>query len=97
MLAGDEALSKYRLQSEDTSIDVERFLIERYRAMSPAQKIHIFRELSRASQEFALAGIRGRFPAADAHELRMRAAATRLTPGTMKEAFGWSDSMSTET
>jgi hypothetical protein len=82
-------MSGYMTQSSDTSLEAERWLIERYRAMTPAQKIHMFRELSRASQELALAGIRERHPDAGDDELRMRVASTRLPASIMSTVFGW--------
>lgn len=82
---------EYKTQSRDTDPAVERLLVERYRGMSAAEKIRLFRELSRASQELALAGIRRRYPDADDSELRMRAAATRLDERTMREVLGWRD------
>lgn len=85
-------MSRYRTQSRDTAVEAERFLIERYRAMSPADKLRIFRQLSLATQELALAGIRRRFPEASPRELRLRLAATRLDRETLRDAFGWSGS-----
>jgi hypothetical protein len=60
--------------------------------MSPADKLRVFRELSRTTQELALAGLRRRFPHASARELQLRLAATRLDRETLRAAFGWSDS-----
>jgi hypothetical protein len=82
-------MSAYRTQARDTSLEAERILIGRYRSMSPADKIRIVRDLSRVSQELALAGLRDRYPDADDHELRMRLASTRLPASTMRQVFGW--------
>jgi hypothetical protein len=79
----------YRTQARDTSLEAERFLIERYRSMSPVEKIAIVRELSRASQSLALAGLRRRYPDADDRELKMRLASTRLPASVMQQVFGW--------
>jgi hypothetical protein len=57
--------------------------------MDPAEKILLFRELSRASQELALAGARARHPEADDDELRLRLASTRLPAVVMSRVFGW--------
>ncbi len=84
-------MSRYRTQSPDTSVEAEQILVERYRAMSPADKVHIFRQLSRATQELALAGLRRRHPQASARELQLRLAATRLDRDTLRDAFGWPD------
>ena len=84
-------MDRYRTQSPDTSFDAERFLVRRYRTMSHADKLRIFSQLSRATQELALAGIRRRHPHASSRELQMRLAATRLDPAVLRDAFGWSD------
>ena len=84
-------MTRYRTQSADTSIDVDRMLVRRYRAMSPADKVRIVRQLSRTTQELALAGLRQRYPHASPREMQLRLAATRLDAATMRAAFGWSD------
>jgi hypothetical protein len=60
--------------------------------MSPADKLRIFRQLSRSTQELALAGLRRRYPQASPRELQLRLAATRLDSETLRVAFGWSNS-----
>jgi hypothetical protein len=85
-------MSRYQTQRPDTSVDAERFLVRRYRTISPADKLRIFRQLSRATQELALAGLRHRHPQASVRELRLRLAATRLDHETLRAAFGWTDS-----
>ena len=82
-------MSQYRTQSPDTSFDAERFLICRYRAMSPADKLSIFRQLSQTAQALALAGLRRRHPEASPRELQLRLAATRLDEETLRAVFGW--------
>lgn len=85
-------MSSYKPQSPDTRIEAERLLLDRYRTMTPAEKLRIFGQLSRTTQELALAGLRRRHPGASSSELRMRLAATRIDPAAMKEAFGWPQS-----
>ena len=80
---------RYRTQASDTSLEVEAILIERYRGMGAVEKVLMMRELSRASQELALAGARLRHPEADADELRLRVASTRFPASTMLRVFGW--------
>ena len=82
-------MSHYETQARDTSVEAEQLLIERYRRMEPWEKIELVCELSAASQELALSGIRMRYPDADETELRMRLASLRLSPTTMREVFGW--------
>ena len=83
-------MGDYTTQSEDTSEDVERILIARYRNMASWEKLAITCELWRGSQQLALAGLRIRHPVADSEELRMRLASLRLPPDVMQRAFGWS-------
>ena len=85
-------MSQYRTQSPDTSFDAERFLVRRYRVMSPADKVHIFRQLSQTAQELALAGLRRRHPEASPRELQLRLAAMRLDEQTVRAVFGWPES-----
>jgi hypothetical protein len=83
-------MSGYRAQSRDTSVQAERWLIDRYRAMPTVRKVQLLQDLSRTSEALALAGFRHRHPHADAYELRMRVAAARLGASTVKAVFGWS-------
>lgn len=82
-------MSGYRTQAPDTSIEAEAFLIERYRRMTPAEKIDIVRALTRAANDLALAGARLRFPTDSDDELRRRVATGRLGPDVAAAAFGW--------
>lgn len=71
--------------SPDTSHDAEAFLIERYRAMTPAEKLAQFRALCRASQQLAAAGIRHRHPEASEHEVQVQLASMRLSGMAIRE------------
>ena len=82
-------MSSYQTQSADTSVEAERVMFDRYRSMGPAEKLRLFRDLSAATQQFALAGLRRRHPSASDHELKMRLVATRFSQATMKEVFDW--------
>lgn len=75
---------RVRPQSSDTSAEADRFLIERYRAMTPAQKLEQFQALCRASHELAAAGIRHRHPDASHEEIAERLAAMRLPESAMQ-------------
>lgn len=70
----------YTLQSEDSSREVEDFLIERYRSMESWQKIMILRRLSQRSVTLALSGLRERFPEASDAELRLLLLELRAGP-----------------
>ncbi len=73
----------------DTSDEAERVLVEAYRRMSPAQRIHRVRELIHYANELALSDIRRRHPQATERELQLRLASRRLDPALLREHFGW--------
>jgi hypothetical protein len=79
----------YRTQSEDTSEEVERLLIEAWRTWTPAEKLARMTAMTRRIQEIQLAEIRRRHPDASDWELKMRLASRRLEPELMRRAFGW--------
>jgi hypothetical protein len=74
-----------RQQSADTSHEAEAFLIDRYRAMTPAQKLEQFRALCRTSQMLAAAGIRHRDPSASEQDVLVRLAAMRLPAALVRQ------------
>lgn len=75
--------------SADTSPEVHRLLIEGYRRMTPAEKAKRVVELTHATQQMAMAGLRTRHPDADEHELKMRLGSLWVPAELMKAAFGW--------
>lgn len=62
--------------SLDTSAEAERVVIDRLRAMSPAQRLSLALSLSQSVRELALAGVRQRYPDASAREQLLRLAVT---------------------
>lgn len=78
----------YRLQSDDTTYEVERLLIESYRRMTPAQKARRIAEDCRALETLVLAGIRVRHPHATDREIRVRLAELRLGHDLAVAAYG---------
>jgi hypothetical protein len=64
--------------SLDTSPEIERRQIERWRAMTPAEKAAIVSGLTRASFEMARAGVRHRHPDASPREQFLRLAIVTL-------------------
>jgi hypothetical protein len=79
-----------RTQSIDTPPEIEEMLLERYRQMSPGEKLRSVQDLNRAVQLMALAGIRSRHGSdLSERELRLRLAALWLDRETMIEVFGW--------
>ena len=79
-----------RTQSLDTPPEIEEIMLERYRRMSPGEKLRSVQELNRTVQLMALAGIRKRHGSdLSERELRLRLAALWLDRETMIEVFGW--------
>ena len=78
----------YRTQSRDTTYAAERFLIERYRELAPHQRLALLTQLVRAAHELSLAGLRMRYPEANARELELRAAAVRIGRDLVRKATG---------
>ena len=60
--------------SADTTPEIERMQIERWRAMTPAQKAEIVSGLTKAAYELARAGVRSRHPDASPREQFLRLA-----------------------
>lgn len=85
------ARAAFRAESfpRDTSAEVQRILIERWRAMPSWKKAQLIDVLSRDCLQLALAGIRQRYPDAARAELCLRLAALRIERDLMIEAFGW--------
>lgn len=74
----------------DTPPEVERFLIEGYRRMTPWEKLRRVLELNELVEEMAAARIRRQYgPDLSERELRLRLAALRLDRETMIEVFAW--------
>lgn len=68
---------------------LEKWLIERYREMSPSEKIERVRAITAAVRELALVDIRRRHPQADEREQALRLASRWIEPELMRRAFGW--------
>lgn len=89
LLTVDTRQSRYVTQSPDTSEAVDRLLMERYRRMSPNDKLRMVTELNQTVEAVALAGLRQRYPDASERELRLRLAAIRYGRELVLKAFGW--------
>jgi hypothetical protein len=61
-----------KTQSPDTSIEAERFLIERLRDAGPARRLAMACDASRALRQLTWNGLRHRHPGASEAELRRR-------------------------
>jgi len=73
----------------DTRPEVAALMLEAYRRMSPAQKVHRVWELTRATRQLALARLREEYPEDSERTLQLRLAALRFGRETMIAAFGW--------
>jgi hypothetical protein len=73
--------------SLDTSPEIERLQIERWRQMSPAQKAATVSGLTQAVYDLALAGIRARYPDASPREQFLRLALIVLGPDLARRAY----------
>ena len=76
--------------SPDTPPEVEEILIERYRRMTPFERLMQVWELNQMAQQVAAMRIQAQYgPDLPERELRLRLAALWLDRETMIEAFGW--------
>ena len=73
--------------SLDTSPEIERLQIERWRQMSPAQKAALVSGLTQAAYDLTLAGIRMRHPDASSRERFLRLAVITLGPDLARRAY----------
>ena len=70
--------SREAVLSADTAAEIEARQVEAWRRMSPAERLQVSREMTRAANDLALAGIRARYPDASERECFLRFAAIRL-------------------
>lgn len=73
--------------AEDTSPEIEQLQVERWRAMTPAQKAGVITGLTQAAYDMARAGVRYRYPHADAREQFLRLALDVLGPNLACRAY----------
>ena len=78
----------YRLQSEDTTYEVELLLFERWRAMSSHEKAALVDQASRDLDTLCRAGLRHRMPEASEHEISIRAMALKYGKELVHRAMG---------
>ena len=82
-------MSRERHGLSDTHPDVEKRLIEGYRAMTPAQKMRCVSGMYRTARRLALADVCRRHPHAGEREVQMRLAARFLEPDLMRRVYAW--------
>ncbi|MFL6195488.1 MAG: hypothetical protein ACJ75H_15030 [Thermoanaerobaculia bacterium] len=76
--------------SADTPPEIEEIVLERYRRMTPFDRLMQVWELNRMAQRMAALRIQAKYgPDLPERELRLRLAALWLDRETMIEAFGW--------
>jgi hypothetical protein len=75
--------------SPDTSPEVERIMIEGYRAMPAWKKLQQVWELTEFVRQLAMNDIGRRYPLANDRERALRLASRWLDPELMKKAFAW--------
>ena len=73
----------------DTAADVRQQMVERWRAMTPAERLAQVADLNEAADQLAAAGVRRRFPGLDEGDVRRHVLALRLGRDTMIEVYGW--------
>lgn len=74
---------------EDTSPDARRLIVERLRAMTPAQRLARMVALNRSVEAMARTGILMRHPTASEREVRFRLARAWLDDETLAKVAGW--------
>ena len=84
-----EEADGYVTQSPDTSREVETRLVERWRALTPAERLAMMSDLQRSTDLFAVSGIQLRHPAATEREVRLRLAALKYGREFVLQQFGW--------
>lgn len=78
-----------RPQSPDTPLEIEEMILERYRRMSPAEKLRIVEDLNRTALAMAAARIRAQYGDLSERELGLRLASLWRDRETMIKVFGW--------
>ncbi len=79
-----------KTQSLDTPPEIEEMVLNRYRRMTPFEKLLQVWELNRMAQSMAALRIQTQYgPGLSDRELRLRLAALWLDRETMIKAFGW--------
>ena len=79
-----------RTQSPDTPPEIEEIMLERYRQMSPLDRLRQVFELNYTAQSMAPLRLQAQYgPDLSERELRLRLAALWLDRETMIEVYGW--------
>lgn len=87
-VAYHDGMAGYRSQASDTTEQIDRFVFDGLRRMTPGERLRLAAEASIALEQLAIAALRDEFPDASEEELRRRAGAIRLGPDLTRRAFG---------
>ena len=79
---------QYVPQAQDTNEATDRMVFEGLRRLTPLERLQIASRASAALHRLSVAGLRLRFPQANAEELGRRAGALRLGPALSRAALG---------
>ncbi|MEO6593215.1 MAG: hypothetical protein ABIP94_00510 [Planctomycetota bacterium] len=82
-------MTQERTLAADTSLVAERTQFDVWRRMTATEKFTAFLDLQQTSTALADAGIRLRYPRADAREVFLRRVARSLDRATMRRVYGW--------
>lgn len=82
-----ESPARLAVLSADTAVEIEARQIEAWRRMSPAERLEVSGEMTRAANELTLADIRHRHPHATERECFLRLAAVRLGANTVRRLY----------
>lgn len=73
---------------DDTEPWARDLLVERWRAMTPTEKLEVMSAHSIALQEMSIAGLRLRYPGDSEEDLELRAAVLRVGADVVEQATG---------
>ena len=73
--------------SADTTADIEQRQVDRWRRLSPVERLRLVSDTTRAVMDLSLAGIRQRHPGASDRECFLRLAAILLGVDTARQVY----------
>ena len=82
-----ETTPRRAVLTADTTVDVEQRQVDLWRRLSPAERLQMVSDTSRAVTMLALAGIRLRHPQASERECFLRLAAIRLGVAAVRRIY----------
>lgn len=87
-IAGEPRLPTWREMNWDTSPEAEAVLFKLWRETPAWRKLEMMEGLNRTARQFALIGLRQRFPGASPEELRRRLATITLGEELAARVYG---------